>query len=177
VTGTIERRHAADGVWGIAILSPCGLYRYRLQRCWDDDAPVLVFLMLNPSTADEVATDATMRVCLRRAMGEGFGMLRVLNLFALRATDPAALRTADDPVGPRNDAAIRDGLADLRHPGDRIVCAWGNAGGLHGRGAQVERRLREAGHDLHHLGLTAGGAPRHPLYVPLRQTWQSWRAV
>jgi hypothetical protein len=177
VTGTIERRHAADGVQGLALFSPCGLCRYSLQRSWDDDAPVLVFLMLNPSTADEVATDATLRVCLRRAMTGGFGMLRVLNLFALRATDPAALRTADDPVGPRNDAAIRDGLTDLRHAGDRIVCAWGNHGSHQDRAAQVLQRLRAGRHELHHLGLNKGGAPRHPLYVALDQPLQPWRAM
>jgi hypothetical protein len=136
----------------------------------------MVFVMLNPSTADATTDDPTLRACLRRAQGAGFGRLRVLNLFALRAADPARLRHAADPVGPGNDAAFEQGLGDLE-PGDRLICAWGNGGRLTGRGTQVAERMRAAGHALHHLGLTAQGQPRHPLYVPGRQPILPWSAA
>ena len=168
------RRHAADGMAGVAVFSPCGTYRYLLQRTWNPAAPTLVLVMLNPSTADATTLDATLRVCLRRAVDGGFGRLQVLNLFAFRATHPADLLKAEDPVGAANDAALADALAD-RRAGDHLVCAWGNAGDHRGRGHQVARQLRAANVPLHHLGLTAGGAPRHPLYVALRQPLLPWR--
>lgn len=158
---------------GSAELSPCGTFRYRLQRTWNPDAPLIVFLMLNPSTADATSDDATLRACLSRALAGGFGRLTVLNLFALRATDPARLQQAADPVGPGNEAALRDGLSDLKAD-DRLICAWGNGGRLQGRGAAVVRQLRERGLALHHLGLTASGEPRHPLYVAQAQPLLPW---
>lgn len=158
---------------GSADLSPCGTWRYQLQRTWNDDAPLMVFVMLNPSTADASTDDATLRACLRQARAKGFGRLRVLNLFALRATDPALLASATDPVGPHNEAALHDGLSGL-HPDDRVVCAWGNGGHLRGRGLAVAGQLRARGLALHHLGLTAAGQPRHPLYVPQRQPVVRW---
>ncbi|MGQ0565325.1 MAG: DUF1643 domain-containing protein [Gemmobacter sp.] len=170
-----RRSDQASGMVGDALISPCGTWRYRLDRSWDDDGPTLAFLMLNPSTADATASDATLRGCLRRAVDGGFGRLRVLNLFALRATDPAALRLAPDPVDPGNEYALTTGLADLTAPGDRLVCAWGNGGALDGRGTLVARRLRARRLALHHLGLTATGAPRHPLYVPRHQPLLPWR--
>ena len=175
VTGNVLRRHIAGDMTGLAVFSSCATYRYRLERAWDADAPALVFVMLNPSTADEQSLDATLRICLRRARDGGFGKVRVLNLFALRTRWPADLRSADDPIGPGNDAAIAGGLADLSGTADRVVCGWGNAGQLQGRGPEVERQLRAAGVALHHLGLTASGAPRHPLYVSLRQPLLPWR--
>jgi hypothetical protein len=159
-------------VTGAAEFSRCGTYRYTLQRTWDTQAPLLAFLMLNPSTADGTTDDPTLRACLRRAQGAGFGRLRVLNIFAFRATRPADLRHAADPVGPDNQTALRDGL-DLK-VGDRLVCAWGNGGRWLGRGAVVARQLRDGGHKLHYLGLTALGEPRHPLYVPQCQPIQFW---
>lgn len=132
--------------------------------------------MLNPSTADATTDDATLRACLRRARDRGFGRLTVLNLFALRATDPAHLRYAADPVGPGNEATLRNGLSDLQTD-DRLVCAWGNGGRLQGRGAAVAGQLRERGIVLHHLGLTALGQPRHPLYVAQAQPLLPWSAA
>lgn len=82
-----------------AAFSPCRRYRYRLWRTWGDAAPA-VFVMLNPSTADEIENDPTVERCERRARAMGFGGLRVANIFSLRSTDPTALYTSDDPVGP-----------------------------------------------------------------------------
>ncbi len=102
----LRRRSRARGMASAAHFSPCGCYRYRLSLSWDDAAPRLLVVMLNPSTADETLLDPTATRCVLRARALGFGAVWIVNLFALRATDPRALRGADDPVGPGNDAAI-----------------------------------------------------------------------
>jgi hypothetical protein len=143
-----------------AEFSPCRRYRYTLWRRWSS-GPALLFLMLNPSTADETANDPTVERCQRRAMAAGYGCLFVANIFALRSTDPAGLRAVDDPVGPKNDVAI---LA-LAHASDQVICGWGNHGRLHGRGRQVLAMLREHGIEPHCLRVTGAGEPGHPLYI------------
>ena len=92
-----------------AVLSDCGTYRYRLWRKWGCGSPLL-FVMLNPSTADAEVDDATIRRCLGFADAHGFGELEVVNLYAYRATDPADLKRAGYPVGPDNDAHIEDAM-------------------------------------------------------------------
>lgn len=143
-----------------AIFSACRRYRYRLWREWGDEPPA-VFIMLNPSTADEVDNDPTVERCERRARAMGYGGLRVANIFALRSTDPQALYTAADPVGPDNDAGI---LESVKGAGI-VVCAWGGHGNLNGRGEQVLAMLKQADITHHYLVLNKDGTPKHPLYV------------
>jgi hypothetical protein len=136
-----------------------GPYRYLLWRRWAEAASVL-FVMLNPSTADAHHDDPTIRRCLGFARAWGFGALEVVNLFAWRATDPRELRRAHDPVGPRNDHVIAE-AAGRSHA---VIAAWGNHGALAGRDRRVAALL--APHRPRRLGgLTAAVAPRHPLYV------------
>src|SRR4051812_17109287 len=90
-----------------ALLSDDGLYRYRLWRIWEELAPVMVWVMLNPSTADADVDDPSIRKCVGFAKANGCGGIIVVNLFAWRATDPKELRAVADPVGPENDAHIR----------------------------------------------------------------------
>ena len=154
----------SDGfVISAAAFSRDGRYRYTLERVWDPAGSVCVFVMLNPSVADDKVTDPTVRRCVGFARRWGYGGLRVLNLFALRSTDPKALYADPAPVGVEND----DHLLALTRP-DRaglVVCGWGAHGALHGRAWHVADMLRKAGVKLHRLGATAGGEPRHPLYV------------
>jgi hypothetical protein len=157
----IRRRSAVAGMRGEALFSDCGRYRYRLGRIWDATGPRLLFVMLNPSTASEIRADPTLCRCLNQARTLGFGSLTVVNLFSLRATDPRALKLAEDAVGAGNDAVI---LRAARCA-DAVVCAWGRHGVLQGRGAAVAGMLRDAGLPLLHLGLTRCGQPRHPLYL------------
>lgn len=145
---------AANG----AIISDCGLYRYRLWRRWDD-GPTCVFVMLNPSTADSEKDDPTIRRCIGFAKREGCGRLEVVNLFAFRATSPAAMKAAADPVGPDNDFRIREAT---NHPSPLVIAAWGAHGSFRRRAADVGERF---GADWMCLGFTAGGQPKHPLYV------------
>ena len=134
-------------------------YRYRLWRRWDRSRPAIAFCMLNPSTADARRDDPTIRRCIGFARDWGYGGIEVVNIFALRATDPRALRSARDPVGPRNDAFMRQAAA--RSP---VVIAWGVHGALRGRGATA-LRLFGPRTRLLALGRTRSGAPRHPLYL------------
>lgn len=146
-----------------ADFSDCGRYRYRLWRTWDASLPVLVFLMLNPSTADAVANDQTIARCINRAMALGCGGVVIVNLFALRATNPRKLYEhldTQEVIGPENDAAI---LNECRNR--RVVCGWGTHGKLHGRGPQVLRLLKSHGVQTECLAVNADGTPKHPLYV------------
>ena len=83
--------------------SPDGQYRYRLWRCWDKRAPAVLWIMLNPSTADAAYNDPTIERCEQRARRGGYGALWVANLFGLRTPNPGDLRHHPHPVGPEND--------------------------------------------------------------------------
>lgn len=160
-----QQEDLAGGIAAAVFDSPARVYRYLLTRIWDPAVPPAVFLMLNPSTADALEDDNTIR---RLAGPNGFarrmgaGGLVVVNLFALCSTDPRVLRHHPDPVGPLNDAFIRRAT----HRADTVVAAWGAAGVEHGRGARVTETLRGRRVALHCLGRTSTGQPRHPLYLP-----------
>ena len=94
-----------------------------------------MFVRLNPSKATEVQSDPTVERCERRARALGYGGIRVTNIFAWRETDPKQLRAAAAPVGPDNDAALRDGAAWA----DRIIAGWAR-----GAGGGAAARYRQA---------------------------------
>lgn len=148
-----------------ATISSDQRYRYTLFRRWSEhDARCVLWVMLNPSTADADTDDATIRRCIGFSRSWGYGQLRVVNLFALRATNPAMLEHAGFPVavGPENDEWIQTQLAHA----SIVIAAWGHKGGLFGRDRAVQQILTPWRDLVHHLGLTAnGGSPRHPLYV------------
>ena len=152
-----------------AVLSECEQYRYALSREWDGGTPPLTFLMLNPSTADATTDDPTIGRCIGFAKDCGYGALRVLNLFAFRATNPEDMMAAPDPVGPDNDKYIREAFVSAAKAGGPVIAAWG-ANGVHaGRDATVRALATECGVTLMCLGTTKDGHPRHPLYVPAAQ--------
>lgn len=169
------RDHLKGDAHSQAIYSPCENYRYLLTRTWDATGPRALFIMLNPSTATEIQNDPTVERCERRARTLGFGAFRVTNIFAWRDTDPKALRRSPDPIGPGNDAAIRDSAANwIRDRNDRIIAAWGTHGAYLDRGAQVTAILRQTGAPLHVLGLTQAGHPQHPLYLSYTRQPTLW---
>ena len=171
----ITRTHLKGDADSVAVYSPCERYRYLLTRVWDPAGPRALFVMLNPSTATEFQNDPTVERCERRARALGFGAFRVTNIFAFRATDPRVMRAEADPVGPENDAAIRDSASVwVRGAHDRIVCAWGTHGTHLGRGAAVEALLRATGRPLFTLGLSKDGHPKHPLYIGYDCQPESW---
>lgn len=128
--------------------------------------------MLNPSTADEVRLDPTCSRARDYAARWGYGALVVTNVFAWRATDPAKLMAARDPVGSENDRAILRAAREAAI----VICAWGNHGAHLGRAERVVRLLERAGVPLHALRVNASGEPAHPLYLPGRLRPASWRA-
>lgn len=161
-----------------ADLSDDGRYRFRLWRIWDWDMPVDCWIMLNPSTADATDDDLTIKKCRGFSQRGGLaGGIMVVNLYALRATDPADLLRSAHPVGTGTDVWL---LAEARAAG-RVIAAWG-ANVLHGR-------VGIGGRDEHVLGLLAArrvpvlclgttrdGHPRHPSrlaydtpFVPFRR--------
>lgn len=124
----------------------------------------VVFLMLNPSTADAMQNDPTVARCCTFTKRWGYRRLLVVNLFALRSTDPRALSTADDPVGSENDnfimRAAREGTRGM------VVAAWGANVTAHlGRTSAVISLLEREKIDLYALARTKEGHPKHPLYV------------
>jgi hypothetical protein len=145
-----------------ACFDASGRYRYCLTRRWAARGATVAFVLLNPSTADANLDDPTLRRCIGFAKRWGYAGLEVVNLFAWRATRPADLRRARDPVGPENDAHL---LAAAARAGD-VVLAWGIHGTLLGRGQAVLTLLRAQAPRLLCLGRTRGGQPRHVLYLP-----------
>lgn len=175
-----------------ATTSGDGLYRYELYRQWTktDDPSVLTFVMLNPSTADGMTDDPTIRRCVRVAQRFGHDALRVVNLFAFRATNPRALieileHGADeenglpsDPVGPMNDdvvSAAVDRPAGQSFARD-VVLAWGAWGAHEAIAPRVAYVTQMLDHErVYHLGeRTEGGQPRHPLYLPSDVPMHGW---
>lgn len=138
-----------------------GVYRYGLWRRWSETGGACLWVMLNPSTADEKVLDPTVRRCAVFARAWGYGGMEVANIFALRSTDPAALYAHPDPVGPENDAAI----VEAARRAALVMAAWGKHGAHRARGAQVVALLRAARIKMQCLGTNADGSPRHPLYV------------
>ncbi|MEP7383607.1 MAG: DUF1643 domain-containing protein [Gemmatimonadota bacterium] len=156
---------------GAAHFSRCGRYRYALWRTWDASLPSCCFIALNPSTADATRDDPTMRRCMAFARLWGFGGMAVGNIFAYRATRPADMKAEPRPIGRANDRWLQR----LAGGSPLVVAAWGSHGAWLGRDRHVLQLLGS----LECLGVTASGAPRHPLYVrgdtPRRPYRLAWR--
>lgn len=131
-----------------------------------------VFIMHNPSTADEHTNDPSVARCVSFARSWGCCSLIVVNRYAIRGTDPAVVVRAPDPVGPSNDVAISLAAKNAADNGGIVVAAWGAFGGkpvhvdsMRARAARVSQLVADAGATIHALALTADGQPRHPLYL------------
>jgi hypothetical protein len=175
--------------WRETAFSPCRKYRYTLWReWWKDQLPrpmcrdcadvggaicpndghrcdpsiYLQVIGLNPSTADEVQDDPTIRRCIDFAKQWGFGALCMTNIFAYRATDPLEMKRQSNPQGIANDMA----LIAIAQSAGLIVAAWGTHGAHLNRGNHVVNLLGEFGYKIHCLGKNADGSPKHPLYLP-----------
>lgn len=142
-----------------AEFSECNRYRSRLFREWDRRLPGIMFIMLNPSTADDEKEDPTVRRCIGFATRWGYGWMEVRNIFSLRSTDPGALYRERDPIGPDNPLIYSDDNFD------KIVLAWGNHGMHMGRGEQVIKMLWAMKKPICYFSMTDMGQPKHPLYL------------
>lgn len=157
-----------------AVISPCGRYRYWLRRVLAGNGGLpAVFCMLNPSTADASADDPTIRRCRRFALAWGYNELIVVNLFALRATDPRALFHEDaEPIGPDNHGHVlraceQAGATDpaTGKPRGIFVCAWGHHGAYMQMDQTVLGWVETTIARPHALKITKHGQPQHPLYL------------
>lgn len=148
-----------DSFWSGAEFSDCRKYRYILWRrwAWEGYGNQVMFIGLNPSTADEREDDPTIRRCVRFAKDWGFGGLLMMNAFAFRATDPKGMKAAADPVGPSNDEAFGYWCTQV----GLIVAAWGS----HCSNEREWQVCRAIGGPIHCLGRTKAGRPKHPLYL------------
>jgi hypothetical protein len=151
------------------------LYRYRLER---DLVPgitqprLLGFCMLNPSTADHMKDDPTIRKCKGFAVANGFTGIRICNLYPLRATDPKELLAAAemDRCGhPEEQLLAWAWVADC----DTVVLAWGSNGRFAPQWvSRATKFFQERCRNVVHLGRTKSGEPRHPLMVSYRQEFK-----
>ena len=141
-----------------ALFSPCRTYRYALWRTWETKARQVLFIGLNPSTADEVTDDPTIRRCIRFARDWGYGKLCMVNVFAYRHTDPSVLKKVKDPVGKQNMAIIQEQLS----LSDQVILAWGNHAGWQNRYEEVLKLIKAP----FCLRVNKSGQPAHPLYLP-----------
>lgn len=152
--------------FGSATFSEDRRHRFRLTRRITENVcatRAVLFVMLNPSTADAFANDPTVRRCIGYATAWGFDALRVGNIFSLRSTDPRALYAdpADATGGEENDRSI----LEMAKGASLVVCAWGVHGALARRGERIGAMLRDARVMPFVLGETKKGHPMHPLYL------------
>ena len=139
-----------------AIFSDCRKYRYALSRTWNGKKKTILFIGLNPSTADEKIDDPTIRRCINYAQNWGYGSLLMINLFAYRATMPTELKNVKNPIGNDNDLHIIELLKKV----DLVVAAWGNEGSHLNRDKEVKKLIP----NLKCLKINKSGQPAHPLY-------------
>lgn len=150
-----------------------GPYRYYLERDWtgalgydgEDWQPrTATFIMLNPSTADALVDDPTIRRCVGFARALGCTALWVGNLYNYRATKPADLWRAEDPVGGyQANSHLAAALWRAAEADSPVIAAWG----AHGKPDRVAEVLALPHADrLTALRVTKSGAPEHPLYLP-----------
>jgi hypothetical protein len=171
VTAPLQLTASTSG----ARFSPCGRYRYSLTRTWGNGPPAL-FVMLNPSTATADIDDPTIRKCIGFAKRWGHGGIEVVNLFAIRSTDPAGVLAVDDPVGPDNDGVIGGAML---HSAVTIF-AWGaHATGLLRKVGPKRINVVRVTAALQQvkplcLGTSNDGSPRHPLMLPYSTPLQAF---
>ncbi len=170
--GRIRLKFATDVV-SVAQFSDCRRYRFALSRTWDAGLQSVLFVMMNPSTADEQVNDPTVARCMGFAQSWGYGRLLVGNVCAYRATDKTVLLGVADPVGPGNIA----GIVAMAREADATVIAHGQLPkGLQVHAEAVCAALRDAGIGLNILRLSTHGVPVHPLYLPKDLRPVSWTA-
>lgn len=147
-----------------AIISDCNQYRYLLSRVWDESKPLIMFMMLNPSTADADIDDPTIRRCIGFAKSWDYGGIYVGNLFAFRATIPKDLILQIDPIGKHNIFYLKTMEAKC----EGVVYSWGNS--------PIVRRLQKLFPNYdplytyrpsvkYYIELSKDGTPKHPLYL------------
>ncbi|MGL5953282.1 MAG: DUF1643 domain-containing protein [Providencia rustigianii] len=141
-----------------ATISECNKYRYDLFRIWDETKPYLMFIGLNPSTADHELDDPTIKRCIGFAEKLDFGGVCMCNLYALRATNPSAMMSSESPIGSDNDMYVKKHALSA----GMVIAAWGNHGCYLNRDKEILDILNV---DVFALDINKSGQPKHPLYI------------
>ena len=142
------------------VFGPDGKYRYVLSRVWDEELPFVMFIGLNPSTADNENDDPTIRKLITYCKSWGYGGFYITNLFAYVSSDPKVLKSIPNPVGVMNDSYI---IGFSEHC-KMVVCMWGNKGTLYNRDVYVIHLLIQT-KKLYCFETSVHGNPKHPLYL------------
>ncbi len=157
-----------------AVLSPCGTYRYRLDREVQANGLVFAFFGINPSTADAKAEDATTKRWRGFCLRNGARRYIAANPFAFRATDVKHLAHAIDPVGPDNLAHI----VAIIQEADVLIPCWGNRAKIDARLRyhlhRIKKTILESGKPVKIFGLTKTLDPMHPLMLSYETQLIDW---
>jgi len=137
-----------------AILSQDNKYRYQLSRIWEEEKPKVLFIMLNPSTADANVDDPTIRRVINFAKSWGYVGVFVGNLYAFRSTDPKGLRYLDNPLGEDNIHHIQNLIGLV----EKVIYAWGN-------NQREPEWLSDLVDTPYYIDISKKGIPKHPLYL------------
>lgn len=138
-----------------AIFNENRKHRYVLWRIWNVQLPKLMFIGLNPSTANEFIGDNTIRKLNKITMYNGFGGYYMTNLFAIISSDPKILKTCTDPIGD-NDFYLKQTSKQC----EKIIFCWGNFKEANERSVEVMQMFNDA----YCLIQNKNGTPKHPLY-------------
>nr|WP_250808585.1 DUF1643 domain-containing protein [Neorhizobium tomejilense] len=150
---------------GGATFSDCGRYRPILWRDWEgaQKPGYVLWIGMNPSTADGDVDDPTVRRECDFTASWGYGAYRKCNVMDLRATQPKSLII---PGAVPRSAVNLDFISEQARNAEVVVLAFGS---LHKKlaafGSEVVDRLSAEGVQMHCLGITANGSPKHPLYL------------
>jgi hypothetical protein len=157
-----------------AVLSDCGVYRYRLDRDVQETGLVIAYFGINPSTADASIDDATVRKWRGFTLRNGGRKFIVGNVFSYRATDVRELGKVEIHIGPEHFQHIDQIIAEA----DVLVPCWGDSGKVpkHIRGMMglLLQGLRESGKPVLHFGVTNSGDPKHPLMLAYETPLTPW---
>ena len=150
-----------------AVLSPCGQYRFRLERTISKEGPVYAFFGINPSTADANLDDATVRKWIGFCKRWGAARFLVGNVWPLRTPDVRHLATATRWLDIMRENQKH--ILSMAVEADILVPCWGDRAkvprAMHNELDELLALLRGTGKPLRHFGLTKGGDPKHPLML------------
>ena len=142
-----------------AVMDSDRRHRFLLWRFWDE-RPRMLFIGLNPSTANELTDDPTVRRLSNFAQKWGYGGLYACNLYSYVTPYPKEL-LPEVSLHAANRPAIQMALklAVL------VVCGWGDGIEKVSHGKLHVQTVCEWLEAPMCFGLTASGNPRHPLYL------------
>lgn len=143
-------------------------YRYSLWRIWDKTKPLVMFIGLNPSTANESENDPTIRSCARIAEANGYGGFYMMNCWAYIATIPSLLK-----INPMSEEWNNNLLTINASKCKTIVFAWGSFDIVREFGRDVE--LNEMFPNAMALSINKNGSPKHPLYCKSNTEFVKWK--